>query len=92
MYSFADYAEIMQYYVTTLSRANNTFFNTLIAGMFIGMTGGAVLFDEGTDLERFFSPSGKSIVPTENYSKQAKKYFDDQGEIKKRIKDEIGRV
>lgn len=64
-YDFGDYAEVMQHYITTIARANNLFFNSLIGGMFIGMTGGAVLFDEGTELERMFQPTGKDIVPTE---------------------------
>lgn len=92
MYDFSDYAELMQHYVTTIARANNVFFNTLVAGMFIGMTGGAVLFDEGTELERFFQPAGKDIVPTKAFSEAARKYFDNDGEVKKHLKREIGRV
>lgn len=91
-YSFEDYAAVMQYYVTTLSRATNLFFNSLIAGMFIGMTGGAVMFDEGTQLERFFQPSGKDITPTEAFSKMAREYYSNTGEVKKHIKREIGRM
>lgn len=91
-YDFGNYAEIMQYYVTTLERANNLFFNTLVAGMLIGMTGGVVLFDEGTELERFFQPTGKDITPTEEFSDMAKKYFANDGEIKAHIKREIGRT
>lgn len=91
-YDFGDYAQVMQHYITTLSRANNLFFNQLIAGMFIGMTGGAVLFDEGTDLERMFQPAGKDIVPTEQFSAQARQYYSNDGEIKKHIKREIGRM
>lgn len=91
-YDFSNYAEIMQHYVTTLERANNMFFNTLIAGILIGMTGGCVLFDEGTDLERFFQPQGKDIVPTADFSDMARKYFENDGEVKKYIKQEIGRA
>lgn len=91
-YSFEDYAAIMQYYVTTLSGATNLFFNSLIAAMFIGMTGGAVLFDEGTQLERFFQPSGKDITPTDEFSKAARAFYSNDGEIKKHIKREIGRM
>lgn len=91
-YDFNNYAEIMQHYVTTLERANNRFFNSLIAGMMIGMTGGCVLFDEGTDLERFFQPQGKDITPTEAFSKMAREYYQNDGEVKKFIKQEIGRT
>lgn len=91
-YSFEQYAEIMQYYVTTLSRATNRFFNNLIAGMFIGMTGGAVMFDEGTELERMFQPTGKDVTPTEAFSKMAREYYSNDGEVKKALKREIGRM
>lgn len=91
-YSFEDYADVMQYYVTRLASAQNLFFNQLIAGMFIGMTGGAIMFDEGTQLERMFQPSGKDIAPTEAFSKAAREYYKNDGEIKKHIKREIGRM
>lgn len=91
-YSFENYAEIMQYYVTRLASAQNLFFNQLIAGMFIGMTGGAIMFDEGTHLERMFQPSGKDVTPTEQFSKAAREYYSNDGEIKKHIKREIGRM
>lgn len=91
-YSFNDYSQIMSYYVTALTRANNLFLNSLVAGMFIGMTGGAVMFDAGTDLEKFFQPTGKDITPTEAFSKAARAYYSNDGEVKKHIKREVGRM
>lgn len=91
-YSFFDYAQIMDHYIKVLSDGNVLFLETLIAAMIIAYTGGAVMFDEGSQLERFFQPTGKDICPTEEWSKKAREFYKDDGETKKVIKREAGRV
>lgn len=91
-YSFFDYAQIMEHYVKVLTDANVLFLESMIAAMMIAYTGGAIMFDEGTQLEIMFQPTGKDICPTEEWSKQARTFFSNDGEAKAVIKREAGRV
>lgn len=85
---FSTYKAMLSAYTRSLVSSINIFLTCAFNAVILGFTRGLIFLEKGSELERFFQPTGKDITPEEQYSKNARDFY--TGEAKKILKDLCG--
>lgn len=89
-YEAEHYFNFLRSIWTKDSNATSRFILQYVHSWIYGVTSKAVWFEQSSDDQIMWAPTGKDISPEDSFSKLATQYYKNDGEIKKELKKVVG--
>lgn len=89
-YEFEHYWRFLLSISQQIAQADARFIRQYIHAWIYGVTSRAVWFEKSSDDQIMFAPTGKDISPDDDFSKPAREYYKNDGEVKKQLKKVVG--